>query len=213
MRCQRGTFSYGGGADACRPCPAGRTSARGATDDTHCVHIWPAELDAFYTAIQLSDESAWTNAAASSASEDACKAACGTGCIMFRFFVGASPPAGLASKCQLLNAAAPSGAGRVALGFKALGAGVALDYAFSYVPSSLAVGEPLSDLGAGKSAADCMAACSRKEDCVLVRMAGSAGGPYSCSLHAASLDAEWMSSYRIDAAALAGDGFVVSTTA
>jgi hypothetical protein len=106
---------------------------------------------------------------------------------------------------------------KVALGFKAFGGGAVLDYAFSYVPEGLIVGELISDLG--KVSLDkCLEACNQSDDCVLVRVKrsssssrGSSSSVDACGLYRAVLDEGWTSLYRVAPETLLEDGVVVNT--
>lgn len=160
-QCSYGTFYFGGSTTTCRSCDAGSTSKRGAESATDCVSIWPDEESSRNVHIPLSNEGFWQNAPAGAATMHACKAQCGPGCIMLRY--GNDAPKD-APTCQVLMALSSGNGGawfqsKVASGFKAFGGGAVLDYAFSYVPEGLVVGELQAELGR-VSFGRCLEACT-----------------------------------------------------
>uniref|UniRef100_A0A383VZF6 Tyrosine-protein kinase ephrin type A/B receptor-like domain-containing protein n=1 Tax=Tetradesmus obliquus TaxID=3088 RepID=A0A383VZF6_TETOB len=210
--CSYGTYSFGGSTDACRNCGAGQTSARGADSSSQCVVVWPQDRDSYTMHVHISDESAWADSAAGDATEQACRAQCGAGCIMYRYNAGDK-------KCQVLlelTAGSPGFSSRAAVGLKAFSGGAVLDYAFYYVPASLDLGVQIKDVRK-VTMADCLKACSRSEACVLVRVAGNASSSSSsssldsCVLLSGQLDADWVTSYQVTPQRLLSDGFVVDT--
>ncbi|KAF8057919.1 Scube3 [Scenedesmus sp. PABB004] len=220
-QCPPGTFSHGeAAADAeCHACPAGATSAPGAGSDADCVAQFPLETAAVYVTLPLSNEAAWADTPAGAASDDACRAACGDGCLAFRYALTPRGTASGAAPCQRLLADAAlqapgAAAPRAALGFKAYAAGAAHDFSFSYVPDALIVGQPLASLPPGGSLAECTGACARRDECVAVRVKTApgpgGGGLAACGLYTHALDADWRASYRIDPRGLLAGGFAVA---
>jgi hypothetical protein len=209
LPCSYGKYSFGGSADDCVPCDAGQTSARGADASSQCVVVWPQDRDSYTTHVRVSDASAWTNMAAGDASEQACKATCGAGCIMYHYTTSEK-------NCQVLLELTPASAGfssRAAAGFKAFSGGVVLDYVFYYIPASLSLGVQLQDVGK-VTLAECLKACSRHDSCVLVRVTGNASSSSSlesCVLLSGQLDPDWVTSYQVAPQRLLSDGFVVNT--
>ncbi|KAF6266371.1 hypothetical protein COO60DRAFT_1669753 [Scenedesmus sp. NREL 46B-D3] len=210
LPCSYGTYSFGGSPHGCRPCQQGHTSARGAESSAQCVVTWPQELDSYTTQLPVSDEGAWTDVAAGDASEQACKAGCGAGCIMYHYATGEG-------KCRVLLALTPDAAGfssRAAVGFKAFSGGAVLDYAFFYIPASLMLGVQIRDVGS-VTLGECLRACSRSEACVLVRVTGDAAGSSSslnsCALFTGQLDPDSITSYQVAPQHLLSDGFEVNT--
>jgi hypothetical protein len=126
-----------------------------------------------------------------------------------------------ALSCQILTGLSSRMGGawyqsKVALGFKVFGGGAVLDYAFSYVPEGLIVGELQVELGR-VNLDKCLEACSQNDDCVLVRVKHSSSGSSSsssvdaCGMYRGVLDEGWTSLYRIAPEALLEDGAVVNT--